>query len=141
MDEKENRLNDMSLHLNSVFKGIRKKLPGKKKDPWFNEFIDEMEAAIKNAAILGISPKEEAIGRVEANALVAYCFRNQLPFEEFHASGKSLDDSIMKRIMIDACRRTDAWLRTREIMIEECPQLWEIFVATYHEIYCSQWEK
>ncbi len=82
-----------------------------------------------------LSPKP----RIEANVLVAYCFRNGV-LEDFHADGEPLSDAWMKTIMIDASRRADAWTHTRRILTRFDALLWSLFVLTYHRMYCSEWE-
>ena len=82
-----------------------------------------------------VSPKP----RIEANALVGYCFRNGV-LEDFHAEGVPLSNAWMKTIMIDASRRADAWNHTRRLLTRFDPRLWSLFVLSYHQMYCAQWE-
>ena len=77
--------------------------------------------------------------RIEANALVAYCFRNGI-LEDFHAEGEPLSDAWMKTIMIDASRRADAWTHARRLLTRFDARVWSLFVLTYHRFYCSEWE-
>src|SRR2546426_5251101 len=82
-----------------------------------------------------LSPKP----RIEANALVAYCFRNGV-LEDFHAEGEPLSNAWMKTIMIDASRRADAWNHARRLLTRFDPGVWSLFVLAYHQVYCAQWE-
>ncbi len=77
--------------------------------------------------------------RIEANALAAYCFRNQPAFENLHASDQSMSDDRVKEIMLEACRRADAWLCVSEAFRDGSQDIWWLFVNGYHLFYCSEW--
>lgn len=96
-----------------------------------------------------IDGKEEYFARIdptrpsprkEANALVAYCIRNEGPLEDFHAAGCPIGDDEMRTFMIASCRLVEAWLKVRETTLREMPERWWGWVNSYHRLYCSRWE-
>jgi hypothetical protein len=84
--------------------------------------------------------------RDEANAIVAYAFRNG-PIEQLHAGkysplleDKSLSritDEEVKTLMIHACRRVEELLRLKQ----SNPTEYEARMRDYHFRYCDQWER
>ena len=84
--------------------------------------------------------------RDEANALVAFAFRNG-PIENLHAGEYSellenkalsrITDPEMKEIMIDACERLSELLRMKETH----PEAYDAFVKDYNVKYCWQWAR
>jgi hypothetical protein len=84
--------------------------------------------------------------RDEANAIVAYAFRNG-PLEDLHAgtwsellNDKSLTritDQEMKELMLFACEHVERILRLKE----SDPQEYDLFVKSYNFRYCRQWER
>jgi hypothetical protein len=84
--------------------------------------------------------------RDEANAIVAYAFRNS-PLEDLHAgtwsellNDKSLSritDQEMKELMLFACEHVERILRLKE----SDPQEYDLFVKSYNFRYCRQWER
>jgi hypothetical protein len=94
---------------------------------------------------LGFSPGPFTI-RDEANAIVAYAFRNG-PIENLHAGKYSplVEDSSlsritneeMKSIMISACRKIEELL----LLKENDPDEYERRIRDYNLDYCKGWER
>jgi hypothetical protein len=84
--------------------------------------------------------------RDEANAIVAYAFRNG-PIENLHAGRHSellsdpalsrVTNEEMKTIMIAACRKVEELLRLKEADPEEYKRR----LRDYGERYCYAWER
>ena len=84
--------------------------------------------------------------RDEANAIVAFAFRNG-PIENLHAGKHSdlLDDSSLSRItdeemktlMLNACQKMEELLRLKE----SNPDEYYTFVASYNIDYCRRWQR
>jgi hypothetical protein len=73
--------------------------------------------------------------RDEANAMVAYAFRNG-PIEDIHADGRITDDE-MKRLMINACENMAKPLT----MKRATPPEYDAFIRGYGRLYCGQWQR
>jgi hypothetical protein len=84
--------------------------------------------------------------REEANAIVAYAFRNG-PLEDLHAGRHStlledegnsrITDAEMKHLMIAACEAVERLLQ----MKREDLAGYRRFLRDYHARYCSRWER
>jgi hypothetical protein len=84
--------------------------------------------------------------RDEANAIVAYAFRNG-PIEDLHAGKYSellsdaalsrITDEEMKTLMINACQKMEELLRLKEANPEEYYR----FISSYNWRYCRRWER
>ena len=84
--------------------------------------------------------------RDEANAIVAYAFRNT-SFETLHAGKRSellndpsysrITDDEMKILMIEACQKMESMLR----MKKESPQQYENFIRAIGVSYCQGWAR
>ena len=84
--------------------------------------------------------------RDEANAIVAYAFRNG-PLEDLHAGRGSellndqslsrITDQEMKQLMLFACEHVERMLRLKV----SNPQEYDLFVKSYNFRYCRQWER
>lgn len=84
--------------------------------------------------------------RDEANAIVAYAFRNG-PIEDLHAGQDSellknadlsrITDDEMKTIMLTACRRLEELLRQRD----SDPEEYALKIIDYAWRYCRSWER
>lgn len=84
--------------------------------------------------------------RDEANAIVAYAFRNG-PIEDLHAGKPSkllknkdlsrITDAEMKKLMISASEKIEALLSLKETD----PAKYTLFVRTYNLIYFQGWER
>jgi hypothetical protein len=84
--------------------------------------------------------------RDEANAMVAFAFRNG-PIEDLHAgkhsellANKSLSrmtDAEMKELMIFACEKLELLLRMREAD----PDGYAKFLRSYNLMYCGHWQR
>lgn len=84
--------------------------------------------------------------RDEANAIVAYAFRNG-PIEDLHAGKYSelledsslsrITDAEMKALMIEACQKMEELLRLKE----SDPDEYATFVRSYNFRYCRRWER
>lgn len=84
--------------------------------------------------------------RDEANAIVAYAFRNG-PLEDLHAGEHSelveddrysrITDEEMKRLMIFACEKVEALLQLKE----EDPAKYYATIKSYGARYCPRWER
>lgn len=59
-----------------------------------------------------LEPGEEFGTRKQANAIVAFCFRNT-KLEDFHAEGY-IDDNEMKNLSIDACARIEYLMNSEQ---------------------------
>jgi hypothetical protein len=94
---------------------------------------------------LGVSPGPFTI-RDEANAIVAYAFRNG-PIENLHAGKHSellTDQSLsritneeMKTIMISACRKVEELL----LLKQNDPHEYKRRIRDYNLDYCKGWER
>jgi hypothetical protein len=92
------------------------------------------------------SPNEGFSLRDEANALVAWAFRNG-PLEQLHAGKRSpllddpqlsrITDEEMKTLMINACRHL---ARLMELKSQD-PDEYDRQIREYHGRYCSGWER
>jgi hypothetical protein len=84
--------------------------------------------------------------RDEANAIVAYAFRNG-PLEDLHAGRWSellndpslsrITDQEMKQLMRFACEHVERILRLKA----SNPQEYDLFVKSYNFRYCRQWDR
>ena len=84
--------------------------------------------------------------RDEANAIVAFAFRNG-PIEDLHAGKYSelledknlsrITDTEMKTLMLNACQKVEELLRLKEANPDE----YCTFLASYNWRYCRQWER
>lgn len=84
--------------------------------------------------------------RDEANALVAWAFRNR-PLEDLHAGKYSplledptlsrITDAEMKELMVSACRQLANLLELRETS----PAEYEYKIRSYGKRYCERWER
>jgi hypothetical protein len=84
--------------------------------------------------------------RDEANAIVAFAFRNG-PLEDLHAGAGSellknkalsrITDQEMKELMLFACEHVERLLRLKE----SDPQEYDLFVKSYNFRYCRTWER
>ena len=84
--------------------------------------------------------------RDEANAIVAYAFRNG-PLEDLHAGEYSplvedaslsrITDEEMKALMINACDHVEKLLR----MKEDDPGEYRRFIASYNFRFCRGWKR
>ena len=84
--------------------------------------------------------------RDEANAIVAYAFRNG-PIEDLHAgmpsdllSDKELSritDKEMKQLMISACEKVELLLRLKA----KDPKRYSLMVKGYNWMYCRDWAR
>jgi hypothetical protein len=113
---------------------------------------EEIEKHMKTDAVRAISDTFERAfpdgfaRRDEANAIVAFAFRNT-SLEDLHAGKKSdllNDDSYsriteaeMKALMIQACEKMESLLQ----MKEEHPEQYRKFIQTYGMSYCSGWNR
>lgn len=92
--------------------------------------------------VYGIDPST----REEANAIVAFAFRNGF-LEDLHAGKHSelleyesysrITDAEMKKLMIECCEKMEKLLR----MKIESPDRYKLFLSSYGKIYCSDWIK
>ena len=104
------------------------------------EFPDVPDEFIEQAFPGGFSLRDEA------NALVAYVFRNG-PLEDLHAGKESdllrrrelsrITDREMKALMVDACRKLAQVLELRK----KDPVNYERFAQAYGYLYCRDWER
>jgi hypothetical protein len=94
---------------------------------------------VASLGFLGFRPGKPAT-RIEANVLVAYCFRNG-PLEDFHSSGRPIGQREMRRLMIFACRQLEGCLEVRKFLLAHQPNLWWSFVNCYHAMYCGRWSQ
>ncbi len=77
--------------------------------------------------------------RMEANAFTAYCFRNQVAFEEAHGADE-LNDEWVKEIMLEASWRVDGWLQLKDTLLSGgLPDIWNAMVRGYHLFACNRW--
>jgi hypothetical protein len=84
--------------------------------------------------------------RDEANALVAWAFRNGM-LEELHAGEHSpllddpslsrISDDEMKALMIQACRQLARLLQLKS----DDPAEYDRQIHAYHQLYCRGWER
>jgi hypothetical protein len=84
--------------------------------------------------------------RDEANAIVAFAFRNG-PIEDLHAGKYSdllsdsslsrITDAEMKALMINACQKMEELLRLKESNPDEYVR----FIGSYNWRYCRRWER
>lgn len=84
--------------------------------------------------------------RDEANAIVAFAFRNG-PIEDLHAGKYSelledssfsrITDAEMKTLMLNACQKMEELLRLKE----SNPDEYYTFIASYNLRYCRRWER
>ncbi|MEP0847341.1 MAG: hypothetical protein HRF50_11060 [Phycisphaerae bacterium] len=84
--------------------------------------------------------------RDEANAIVAYAFRNG-PIEDLHAGNPSellenpersrITDDEMKKIMVNACQCVERLLREKQ----EDPGAYYQKILEYNLKYCRKWER
>ncbi len=84
--------------------------------------------------------------RDEANALVAWAFRNG-PLEDLHAGKHSLllddrslsriTDGEMKSLMLNACRQMAKLLEMKQAN----PAEYERMIVNYNRLYCQGWER
>lgn len=92
--------------------------------------------------VFGVDPST----REEANAIVAYAFRNGF-LEDLHAGifekklenpkYSRINDEEMKKLMIECCEKMEKLLRMRE----EDPHKYKLFLSGYGKMYCSHWIK
>ncbi|PIN86794.1 hypothetical protein COV19_02885 [Candidatus Woesearchaeota archaeon CG10_big_fil_rev_8_21_14_0_10_44_13] len=92
--------------------------------------------------VYGINPTI----REEANAIVAYAFRNGY-IEDLHAGKHSdiLEDNSysritneeMRKLMIECCQKMAQLLE----MKEKDPNKYYLFISQYHNMFCSNWIK
>lgn len=91
-------------------------------------------------------PKDEFTIRDEANALVAWAFRNG-PLEDLHAGKTSelladpslsrITNAEMKELMISASRMLTKMLELKETQ----PEKYQDCIKTYGAMYCRDWER
>ncbi len=84
--------------------------------------------------------------RDEANAIVAYVFRNG-PLEDLHAGEHSellensnlsrITDDVMKALMINACERMEQLLREKQ----DNPGDYYLKIMDYNRKYCHAWQR
>jgi len=84
--------------------------------------------------------------RDEANAIVAYAFRNG-PIEDLHAGKSSqlldnpelsrITDDEMKAVMLNACRCVEKLLREKQ----DDPGAYYLKMMDYNRRYCRAWER
>ncbi len=84
--------------------------------------------------------------RDEANAIVAYAFRNG-PIEDLHAGLSSelladskwsrITDTEMKTLMVFACRKVEELLRLKATDFLK----YETLIKSYSIQYCANWER
>jgi hypothetical protein len=84
--------------------------------------------------------------RDEANAIVAYAFRNG-PLEKLHEGRYSelledktlsrITDAEMKELMLNACEHVEKLLR----MKESDPGKYSLFILDYNLRYCRKWDR
>jgi hypothetical protein len=84
--------------------------------------------------------------RDEANAIVAFAFRNG-PLETLHAGKKSslidddqlsrITDAEMRELMLNACEMVEKLLR----MKVEDPEEYSEFIKNYGYMYCKRWKR
>jgi hypothetical protein len=84
--------------------------------------------------------------RDEANAIVAYAFRNG-PLEDLHAGKHSelledkslsrISDAEMKTLMLTACDRVEHLLRQKQ----SDPKKYMRIVTAYNVMYCGDWRR
>lgn len=84
--------------------------------------------------------------REEANAIVAYTFRNGF-LEDLHAGAPSkileddsysrITDEEMKELMIEMCDKMEILLKIRQ----NDPKEYKNTIAIYHKLFCDQWKK
>ena len=118
-------------------------------------FLDSLEY-LSHPTLMNIDDQNSPLGadafpggftrRDEANAIVAYAFRNG-PIEGLHAGKYSklledpslsrITDKEMKTLMIAACRRMEELLRLRD----SDPDEYARHVRSYNLQYCPGWER
>ena len=84
--------------------------------------------------------------RDEANALVAWAFRNG-PLEDLHAGKHSellsdpslsrITDAEMKQLMLNACEVTERLLRLKQ----DDPDKYDQTIKSYNFRYCRSWDR
>jgi len=84
--------------------------------------------------------------RDEANAIVAYAFRNG-PLENLHAGESSelldnprlsrITDEEMKVLMLNACEAVETLLREKEAD----PKRYKLKLMQYNWLYCRKWQR
>lgn len=84
--------------------------------------------------------------RDEANAIVAYAFRNG-PLEDLHAGELSelldnfrlsrITDVEMKVLMLNACEAVETLLREKEAD----PERYKFKLMQYNWLYCREWQR
>lgn len=111
--------------------------PGNPSQAEYRELIECTEEKEEYTARINSTPPTP---RMEANALVAFCLRNQGPLENWHSEGRPIGDPEMKELMIKTCRNVEAWLAIRDALLRENPERWWGWVNCYHRLYCMRWE-
>ena len=96
---------------------------------------DDAPLYIPNLAEIAKLAFQEFTLRDEANAMVAFAFRNG-PIEDIHADGRISDDE-MKRLMINTCENLTKLLTMKHATPEE----YDSFIRDYGKKFCWRWER
>ena len=107
-------------------------------------FRDDIRSILK-LVFLGMDPsklKYHPTAREEGNVITAYCFRNTL-LEDIHAdsSNRKLDHQTMKELMIQSSANVTNWLKMRDGLKNQAPNIYYLLVNFYQEMYTKNWDK
>lgn len=96
------------------------------------EQLDTDYEELKNAC-KSLKMDKNPTKREEANAIVAFAFRNGL--EEIHSEQKITDEE-KKKLIIEACEKVEILLKDKE----KNPEIYKKTMLLYHNIYCTKWK-
>ncbi len=98
-----------------------------------------LRSLLEFAALRGRENEAPFEGREEANALVAYCFRNT-HLENLHC-GLKFTDAQMKKLMLEATEKVRVWLEIRDFMTKRGPRAYRVLVHAYRDAYTANWRR
>lgn len=83
--------------------------------------------------------KAPFVGREEANAMTAFCFRNT-HLEDIHAGLDFTDTEMMKKLMIESSGKVKAWLGLRDSLSSSgLADVYVALVRAYGLEYAREW--
>ncbi|WP_157452359.1 hypothetical protein [Bacillus sp. J33] len=119
---------------------------------YFSKYLTEIASSDFRQEVIGILTMGVGLGvsnlqikpseREEGNVITAYCFRNTI-LEDIHANAPetTLDNKVMKELMIESSSKVTAWLKMRDLLMENAESIYFIIVNSYQVMYTQHWNK
>lgn len=106
-----------------------------------DDFVGRIVAILEVGTQFSNLKKDEPTPREEANAITAFCFRNQTILENLHSGDRPFDNAAMGVLMVESSTFLTQWLIMRDTLSSGTgfTELYYIIVHAYNAMYTTQW--